>query len=57
MQPSDFASATRVTPQREQNNASPFQEKDKVSPPSVVGAAGLIANNGSRVLLWWQTFT
>jgi hypothetical protein len=25
----------------------PFQEKDKVSPPSVVGAAGLI-NNGSR---------
>ena len=26
----------------------PFQEKDKVSPPSVVGAAGLITNNGSR---------
>ncbi len=26
----------------------PFQEKDKVSPPSVVGAAGLITNNDSR---------
>jgi Omp85 superfamily domain len=26
----------------------PFQEKDKVSPPSVVGAAGLITNNGTR---------
>jgi len=26
----------------------PFQEEDKVSPPSVVGAAGLITNNGSR---------
>jgi len=26
----------------------PFQERDKVSPPSVVGAAGLITNNGSR---------
>jgi Omp85 superfamily domain len=26
----------------------PFQEKDKISPPSVVGAAGLITNNGSR---------
>jgi Omp85 superfamily domain len=26
----------------------PFSKKDKVSPPSVVGAAGLITNNGSR---------
>jgi hypothetical protein len=26
----------------------PFQEKDKVSPPSVVGAVGLATNNGSR---------
>ena len=26
----------------------PFQEKDKVSPPSVIGAAGLITDNGSR---------
>jgi hypothetical protein len=26
----------------------PFQEKDKVSPPSVIGAAGLFTNNGSR---------
>jgi surface antigen Omp85-like protein len=26
----------------------PFSMKDKVSPPSVVGAAGLITNNGSR---------
>ena len=26
----------------------PFSEKDKVSPPSVLGAAGLITNNGSR---------
>jgi hypothetical protein len=26
----------------------PFSSKDKVSPPSVVGAAGLITNNGSR---------
>ena len=26
----------------------PFQAKDKTSPPSVVGAAGLITNNGSR---------
>ena len=25
-----------------------FSMKDKVSPPSVVGVAGLIANNGSR---------
>ena len=25
-----------------------LQEKDKISPPSVVGAAGLITNNGSR---------
>jgi hypothetical protein len=35
----------------------PFQEKDKVSPPSVVGAAVLITNNGSRGLLWAPTFT
>lgn len=26
----------------------PFQEKDKASPPSVIGAAGLITDNGSR---------
>jgi hypothetical protein len=26
----------------------PFSMKDKISPPSVVGAAGLITNNGSR---------
>jgi hypothetical protein len=26
----------------------PFSTKDKVSPPSVVGAAGLVTNNGSR---------
>jgi hypothetical protein len=26
----------------------PFQENDKVSPPSVIGAAGLFTNNGSR---------
>ena len=26
----------------------PFSTKDKISPPSVVGAAGLITNNGSR---------
>jgi hypothetical protein len=26
----------------------PFNEKDKLSPPSTVGAAGLITNNGSR---------
>jgi Omp85 superfamily domain len=26
----------------------PFQEKDKTSPPSVIGAAGLGTNNGSR---------
>ena len=26
----------------------PFSRQDKVSPPSVVGAAGLITNNGSR---------
>jgi len=26
----------------------PFSAKDKISPPSVVGAAGLITNNGSR---------
>jgi hypothetical protein len=26
----------------------PFQEKDKLSPPSVIGAAGLFTNNGSR---------
>jgi len=26
----------------------PLQEKDKVSPPSVIGAAGLITDNGSR---------
>ena len=26
----------------------PFSSKDKLSPPSVVGAAGLITNNGSR---------
>jgi hypothetical protein len=28
----------------------PFQAKDKKSPPSVIGAAGLITDNGSRVL-------
>jgi hypothetical protein len=28
----------------------PFSRKDKTSPPSVVGAAGLITNNGSRGL-------
>jgi hypothetical protein len=26
----------------------PFSTKDKISPPSVVGTAGLITNNGSR---------
>jgi hypothetical protein len=26
----------------------PFSTKDKISPPSVVGAAGLVTNNGSR---------
>jgi Omp85 superfamily domain len=26
----------------------PFSTKDKVSPPSVIGAAGLVTNNGSR---------
>lgn len=26
----------------------PFSMKDKVSPPSVIGAAGLVTNNGSR---------
>jgi Omp85 superfamily domain len=26
----------------------PFQEKDKLSPPSVIGAGGLITDNGSR---------
>ena len=26
----------------------PFQEKDKTSPPSVIGAAGLITDNGTR---------
>ncbi|HEX4919965.1 MAG TPA: hypothetical protein VFV92_04420, partial [Candidatus Bathyarchaeia archaeon] len=28
----------------------PFNKADKVSPPSVVGAAGLLTNNGTRVL-------
>ena len=28
----------------------PFSKKDKVSPPSVIGGAGLITNNGSRAL-------
>jgi hypothetical protein len=28
----------------------PFQTKDKVSPPSVIGAAGLVTSNGSRGL-------
>ncbi|MGZ4165070.1 MAG: hypothetical protein ACXVPK_13640, partial [Tumebacillaceae bacterium] len=29
----------------------PFSTKDKVSPPSTVGVAGLITNNGSRAFL------
>jgi Omp85 superfamily domain len=30
----------------------PFSKKDKISPPSVIGAGGLITNNGSRAFVF-----